>query len=99
MEFDEENFEAEVLGSTVPVLVEFGAPWCAPCQQQAPILKKFAEENESVKVGIINVDKSRPLANKYGVKGVPTLIVFNNGNKVKSKVGLVAIDNLQSLVG
>lgn len=98
LEFDEENFEAEVLASTVPVVVEFGAPWCAPCQQQVPILEQFAKDNIDIKVGKINVDNNRPLANKYSVRGVPTIILFNNGNKVKSKTGMMGIDSLQSFV-
>ena len=97
-EFDEDNFESEVLGSTIPVIIEFCAPWCAPCQKQEVILEKFAEDNVDIKVGRINIDKNKALANKYAVRGIPTIMSFDNGNKHKTKIGILEIDDLKFLV-
>lgn len=74
-DFTEDNFESEVLASTIPVIVEFGATWCGPCQKQLPILEKLADESGDIKVGKVDVDQSRNLANKYAVRSVPTIMV------------------------
>lgn len=86
---DDSNFETEVLQSSQPVLVDFSAVWCGPCQRQLPILEKFASENKArVKVVKMDVDEAPETAAKFSVKGVPFLLLFNNGKKVDSKVGL-----------
>ena len=85
----EKNFEEEVLKSDMPVLVDFWATWCGPCRMLAPTIAKIAEEQEGViKVGKIDVDDEPELAAKYGIASIPTLMVFKNGEVVKSSVGV-----------
>ena len=85
----EKNFEKEVLKSDKPVLVDFWATWCGPCRMLAPTIAKIAEEQEGViKVGKIDVDDEPELAAKYGIASIPTLMVFKNGEVVKSSVGV-----------
>lgn len=83
---DESNFESEVLNSTIPVVVDFWAPWCGPCRSMAPIIDDLAKEFEGrVKVGKVNVDENRTLAGSYSVMSIPTLIIFKAG-KVEDKL-------------
>ena len=78
--FTTENFETEVLGSDVPVLVDFWATWCMPCRMLAPVIEEIASENEGkIKVGKVNVDENPDLARKYRVMSIPTVLVFKNG--------------------
>lgn len=95
---DDSNFEKEVLKADRPVLVDFSATWCGPCQRQLPIMEKFASENMGrVKVCTVDVDDSPSIASELKIRGVPTIILFNNGERVESKVGLTtaaALDNL-----
>ena len=81
------NFEEEVLKSEKTVLVDFFATWCGPCAMVAPILKEIAEENSDIKVAKIDVDENMELAQKYKVSVIPTLMVFKNGEVVKTSVG------------
>jgi thioredoxin 1 len=95
---DENNFETEVLKSEMPVLVDFSATWCGPCQRQMPIVEKFATENlNKVKVCKIDVDESPAIASKFGIKGVPTMLVFQHGEKKASQVGLTTLDTLRKI--
>ena len=84
-----ENFAAEVLGSDKTVLVDFWASWCGPCKMLSPMVEQIAEERPDVKVCKINVDDEPELAEQYGVMSIPNLIVFQNGAKVNSSVGVV----------
>ncbi len=84
-----ENFEKEVLKSEKPVLVDFYADWCGPCNAMAPVIEELAKELEGkVKVGKINVDENPDIAVEYNVMSIPTLIVFKNGKEEKRLVGL-----------
>lgn len=84
----DKTFAAEVLGSERPVLVDFWASWCGPCRMLAPVVDEIASENPQYKVCKVNVDEEPALAASYGVMSIPTLIVFKNGQKVMSAVGV-----------
>ncbi len=82
------NFEAEVLNSDIPVLVDFWAPWCAPCHMVAPIVEKIAERFAGkLKVVKLNVDEAPELANQYRIRGIPALLLFKNGEVVNQLIG------------
>jgi thioredoxin 1 len=96
---DDKNFEAEVLASTVPVLVDFGADWCGPCARQLPILEKFAAENKGkVKVVSVDIEEALTVTSKFGIKSVPSMLLFIGGQKVDSRVGLTTLVDLNSFV-
>jgi thioredoxin 1 len=98
--FTQQNFEAEVLNSDVPVLVDFTATWCGPCKALAPIVEKIADEfHGKVKVGKLDIDDSPEITAKYGVRSVPTVLVFKGGQKAAQHVGLTNRDKLVSLLG
>jgi thioredoxin 1 len=98
--FTEQNFETEVLKSEVPVLVDFTATWCGPCRQLAPIVEKLADEFEGkVKVGKLDIDAAPGVTAKYGVRSVPTVLIFQGGEKKAQHVGLTSRDKLVQLLG
>jgi len=87
--FTDQNFEQEVLNSQKPVLVDFWAPWCGPCQMMGPIIEQLVEELEGkVVVGKLNVDENPQMAQKYGVMSIPTLLIFKDGQVVEQFVGV-----------
>lgn len=94
-----ERFEREVLHSDQPVLVDFHAIWCAPCRMMEPVLHKIAEEFGSrLRVVKVDVDQEYPLAERYGISAVPTLMLFNKGITLERSVGLVSLNALQNMV-
>lgn len=98
--FNDVNFDTEVLKSEVPVLVDFTATWCGPCKMLAPIVEKLADEFEGkVKVGKLDIDENPATSAKYGIKGVPTVMVFQNGERKAQHVGLTNRDKLVHLIG
>lgn len=99
LEFTDANFEAEVLKADKPVLVDFWAEWCMPCKAIAPYVEEIANANAGVvKVGKVNVDNSPGVATKYGIRSIPTLLVFKNGAIAEKSVGAVGKDAIQALV-
>lgn len=96
MEFTDSNFEQEVLKSDKPVLVDFWAPWCGPCQMMGPVVDQLAAEATGAKVGKVNVDENPATAQKYGIMSIPTMKIFKNGQIVKEFVGMQGKDTLKS---
>ncbi|MEZ4300858.1 MAG: thioredoxin [Polyangiaceae bacterium] len=98
--FNQSNFESEVLKSDLPVLVDFTATWCGPCKALAPIVEKLADEFQGkIKVGKLDIDESPDVTARYGVRSVPTVIVFKGGAKSGQYVGLTNRDKLVALLG
>jgi thioredoxin 1 len=93
------NFDKDVIESDKPVLVDFGATWCSPCKQQLPILEQFAElHKDEIKVVSLDTDESPIVTAKFNVKGVPALLLFKEGRKVGSKVGLTSKAGLEKFL-
>ena len=99
LHFTKDNFEKEVLQSDVPVLVDFWATWCGPCQMVLPIIEELSEELSGVKIGKVNVDEEMELAKQYRVMSIPTLIVFKDGKKVNMAVGAQGKEEIKALLG
>ena len=104
---NKENFEAEVLKSEVPVLVDFWAAWCGPCRMMAPVIEELAEEFEAggsaaggatVKVCKLDVDDCPEIAEQYGIESIPTLMVFKGGEVVKTAIGVQPKEMLKLMV-
>ena len=90
MEFTDDNFEAEVINSDVPVLVDFWAVWCMPCKMVAPVVAEIAGDYDGkLKVGKLDVDNNPAVAQKYGIRSIPSLLVFKNGEVAQMLVGAV----------
>ncbi|EKD58712.1 MAG: hypothetical protein ACD_56C00064G0006 [uncultured bacterium] len=95
-EFTDANFEQEVLKSEVPVLVDFWAPWCGPCQMMGPVIEELAKEmDEKAKVGKVNVDENGDVSAKFGIMSIPALKIFKGGVVVREFVGVQAKDVLK----
>lgn len=99
MAFTDANFDRDVLQSDIPVLVDFWATWCAPCKAIAPLIDTVADEYAGkVKVGKVNVDENQATPGKYGVRGIPTIIMFKNGVVLDQVVGAVPKSQLEALI-
>lgn len=95
----ESNFEQEVMGSSVPVLLDFWADWCGPCRMLAPVLAEIAESYAGkVKVGKVNVDEEPELAGRYRISSIPTLLVFKNGELVDQSVGVRPKESIEAMI-
>lgn len=86
---NKDNFQAEVMNSDKPVLLDFWAPWCGPCQMVVPIVEEIAGERSDVKVGKVNVDEQPELAGQFGVMSIPTLVVMKDGKIVNKSIGAI----------
>ncbi len=96
--FNEENFEAEVLGSSIPVFVDFFADWCGPCKMMSPVIDQLSEEYAGrVKVGKVDVDESSELAARYGVMSIPNMVLFKDGVPADRIIGAVPKSQLKAL--
>ena len=93
----DESFEQDVLKADGPVLVDFWAEWCGPCKMIGPALEEISDElGEKVTIAKLNIDDSPDAPGKYGVRGIPTMILFNNGEPVETKVGAAPKSQLKS---
>ncbi len=96
---NDENFEKDISTKDVPVVVDFGADWCGPCKQLDPILEEIANENiNSLKVFKINIDENPMTPQKFGVRGIPTLMLFKDGNLLDTKVGSLTKSALEAWI-
>ena len=99
IEFTDDNFDAEVLKSDLPVLVDFWAEWCGPCKMIAPIVEEIAGDYAGkVKVGNVNVDFNNQVAIQYGIRGIPALLVFKGGAVANQIVGAVPKNNITQIL-
>ncbi len=92
-----ENYEVEVLKSDKPVLIDFWAAWCGPCQMLGPIVEAIAEENTDIKVCKVNIDENPDLASQFKIMSIPTLVVMKNGEVYKKSVGVISKSEILSL--
>lgn len=99
IELTKSNFDGEVTKSNVPVLVDFWATWCGPCQMVAPVIEEIAEEYDGkVKVGKVNVDSEGELAAIHGIVSIPTVMLFENGKPVEKLVGAHSADEYADVI-
>ena len=98
-EFNDDNFQSEVIDSAEPVLVDFWAPWCGPCRMLTPTVEEVAGEySGKVKVGKLNTDEARQAAVKYNIQSIPTLLLFKNGEVADTLMGAVPKPNITAML-
>ena len=99
IEIEDSSFDNEVLQSETPVLVDFWAPWCGPCKAIGPVVEELADDfGDRIKFVKCNVDNNPVSPGKYGIKAIPTLIMFNGGNVVEQITGMVAKSKLEEVI-
>ncbi|MBU4445727.1 thioredoxin [bacterium] len=100
LEFTDANFNQEVLKSDVPVLVDFWAAWCMPCKKIAPIIEELSKEYDGkMKFGKLNVENSQSVSRQYGIRSIPTLLIFKDGEVATQIVGMQAKQSLEKKIG
>ena len=99
IEVNEDSFQEEVLNSKEKVLIDFNAEWCGPCKMLRPILDKYAEEHDNVKIVSINVDNNSELAKKYNVFSIPCLVLVKDGEEINRSVGLISNSQIDEIIG
>lgn len=98
-EVSDQNFENEVLQADRPVLVDYWAEWCGPCKAIAPILEEIADEyGERLRIAKVNIDENPDIPARYGIRGIPTLMLFKNGNVEATKVGALSKSQLAAFI-
>jgi thioredoxin 1 len=99
VKIDDGNFEAEVMQSSNPVLVDFHAPWCGPCRVIGPVIDELATEYDGrVTVGKVNIDENPEVTHRWGVRSIPTVMVFKDGKMIEVVNGLVGKDHLTDMI-